>query len=48
MKAAITKLFECVTYYSTELAEFKIIPEVKTKTLKLAKTYTNANYKRVR
>jgi len=29
MRTAINKLFECITYYSTEYSEFKTIPGVK-------------------
>ncbi len=35
-KTAIAKVCECIDYYSTGIAEFKTIPEIKTKTLSLA------------
>ena len=33
MRTAISKIFECIVYYSTEQSEFKTTPNVKTKTL---------------
>ena len=45
MRTAISKIFECIVFYSTEFSEFKTRPEVKQKTLKLALGYTKANFK---
>lgn len=45
MRTALNKLFECITYYSTEYSEFKTIPGVKSKTKKLAESYSKANFK---
>ena len=45
MRTALTKLIECIVYYSTENTEFKLIPEIKTNVLRRALGYTKDNYK---
>jgi len=48
MRTALTKLIECIVYYSTEFSEFKIQPLIKPNVLKLARGYSKDNYKIVR
>ena len=49
MRTALNQLFECIVYFhiycSTKFTEFKTVPDVTTKTRKLAESYSKANFK---